>query len=498
MMMITTTRHRASSSSFATFACCRHLLRDEYCTTNTFNNNNNNNNRRRSYHPPGKRITLKEYVVGGGEEEEKEGFSETKLKTKMVFPELNKHLIISNRDDDIDDEEEEKMMIGKNQVLVKVRAFSVNPLDAEVARGYLAKFLPRLDGGEGIRLGKDFSGEIVKLGRGGGDGGKFEIGDEVFGAISAADFRNGTMAEYVLVDRKQLMRKPKRLTHKEACAIPFAAYTAYACLRMTRCVDRKDPKRILVFGGGSAVGECVARIALRSGFATTVVATAGKASEQMLMEDVGVERVIGYENKKKDGEMKNQDDGDSSSSSSGSTTSSNSSGSSSHNSGDRKTSEVREGENFSAKNSRFVDDAEPSFDVAIDTVGTAKTKFQAAKALKKGTGTYITLHGDMAQLIGESGVLRGGAQASLELLREKAFARLQYDIGYDWGYANANDFDATNLIEYLVDKGFLSVKVYDDTKHEQSGPFLGLESVERAFTALGDASKKGKIVVEMP
>ena len=496
MMMIRTTRHRASSSSFAIFACCRHLLRDEYCTTNTFNNNN----RRRSYHYHGKRITLKEYVVGGEEEEEKEGFSETKLKTKMAFPELNKHLIISGADDDDNNKEEEKMNIGKNQVLVKVRAFSVNPLDAEVARGYLGKFLPRLDGGKGgIGLGKDFSGEIVKLGRGGGDDrGKFEIGDEVFGAISAADFRNGTMAEYVLVDRKQLMRKPKRLTHKEACAIPFAAYTAYACLRTTGCVDRKDPKRILVFGGGSAVGECVARIALRSGFASTVVATAGKASKQMLMEDVGVERVIGYENKKKDGEMKNQDHGDSSSSSSGSTTSSNSSGSSSHNSGVRKTSEVREGENFSAKNSRFVDDAEPSFDVAIDTVGSAKTKFQAAKALKKGTGTYITLHGDMAQLIGESGVLRGGAQASLELLREKAFARLQYDIGYDWGYANANDFDATNLIEYLVDKGFLSVKVYDDTKHEQSGPFLGLESVERAFKALGDASKKGKIVVEMP
>ena len=72
-----------------------------------------------------------------------------------------------------------------------------------------------------------------------------------------------------------------------------------------------------MFGGGSSVGECVARIALRSGFASTVVATAGKASKQMLMEDVGVERVIGYENKKKDGEMKNQDHGDSSSSSSG-------------------------------------------------------------------------------------------------------------------------------------------------------------------------------------
>ena len=68
----------------------------------------------------------------------------------MAFPELNKHLIISGADDDDNNkEEEEKMNIGKNQVLVKVRAFSVNPLDAEVARGYLGKLPQRSDGGKG-------------------------------------------------------------------------------------------------------------------------------------------------------------------------------------------------------------------------------------------------------------------------------------------------------------------------------------------------------------
>ena len=437
----------------------------------------------------GKHVVLEEYV----KKEEDE---------QRVL--LNKHVVVTG------DSLEHENISDPNKVLVKVRAFSVNPLDVEVSRGYLDKFLsPRLlssssssssSKGKGIRLGKDFSGEIVKLG-GKNDNndnnsnsddsgerrrrGKFEIGDEVFGAISAADFKNGTMAEYVLVDRRQLMKKPKRLTHKEACAIPFAAYTAYACLRTTGCVDRKDPKRILVFGGGSAVGECVARIALRSGFATTVVATAGKASEQMLKEDVGVERVIGYENKKK------KDSNSSSSSSSGTSNSDSSDSSSSSKSNNEA------GQNFTAKNSRFVDEAEPSFDVAIDTVGTSKTKFQATKALKKGTGTYITLHGDMAQLIGESGVLRGAAQASVELLREKTFARLQYDMGYEWGYANTNDRDATNLIEYLVDKGLLSVKVYAGDE-EGGESFVGLESVERAFKALGDASKKGKIVVELP
>ena len=430
----------------------------------------------------GKHVVLKEYVTK--EEDE-----------RRVL--LNKHVVVTG------DRLEQENISDPNKVLVKVRAFSVNPLDVEVSRGYLDKFLSPLlssssSKSKGIRLGKDFSGEIVKLGGkhendNSSDGseerrrrGKFEIGDEVFGAISAADFKNGTMAEYVLVDQRQLMKKPKRLTHKEACAIPFAAYTAYACLRTTGCVDRIDPKRILVLGGGSAVGECVARIALRSGFATTVVATAGKASEQMLKEDVGVERVIGYENKKK------KDSNSSTTSSSSGTSNSDSSDSSSSSKSNNEA-----GQNFTAKNSRFVDEAEPSFDVAIDTVGTSKTKFQATKALKKGTGTYITLHGDMAQLIGESGVLRGAAQASVELLREKTFARLQYDMGYEWGYANTNDRDATNLIEYLVDKGLLSVKVYAGDE-EGGESFVGLESVERAFKALGDASKKGKIVVELP
>ena len=70
-------------------------------------------------------------------------------------------------------------------------------------------------------------------------------------------------------------------------------------------------------------------------------------------------------------------------------------------------------------------------------------------------------------------------------------------MGYEWGYANTNDRDATNLIEYLVDKGLLSVKVYAGDE-EGGESFVGLESVERAFKALGDASKKGKIVVELP
>ena len=446
-----------------------------------------NYSRRRHY---GKTIALKEYVAT----------TTTTTTRGESFPELGKHLVISE-----DDVENEPIPNSKNKVLVKVKAFSVNPLDLEVSRGYLDKFLRLGRKGndvEGVRLGKDFSGEVVKIGGGDGEnttgkGRKFKIGDEVFGAISAADFKNGTMAEYLLVDRKQLMKKPKRLTHKEACAIPFAAYTAYACLRTTGSVDRKDPKRVLVFGGGSAVGECVARIALRSGFATTVVATAGKASEQMLKEEVGVDRVIGYEKKKKTREENSngisskemsRDDSDSSSSSSSSSSSNN------NNNNNMSGGSIDDGQNFKAKNSRFVNDAEPSFDVVIDTVGTSKTKFQATQALKKGTGTYITLHGDMAQLVGESGVVLGGAQASLELLREKTFARLQYDMGYDWGYANTNDFDATNLIEYLVDKGLLSVKIYDNDEDT----FLGLESVERAFRALRDPSKKGKIVVEMP
>ena len=437
------------------------------------NDNDNDNNTKKKKKKKNEDISVGVFGVN---------FVEVKCKKRDLFFPSAAASIINQKEKEEEEEEDtnnnsNKIFLNKNKILVKVKAFAVNPLDIEVSKGYLKKFLgTKLDEEKNeVVLGKDFSGEIVSIGGGGGtkiqSNRKFKVGDEVFGAIAAADFRNGAYSEYVVVDAKTLMRKPASLTHKEACAIPFAAYTAYACLRTTECVDRKNPKRVLVFGGGSAVGECISRIALRGGFASNVVVTASKASEDLLKE-IGVERVIGYASTS----PKNISDDDSDRN---------------RNADEKVPAKEDEGGGGFLKSAQFVYDSEPSFDVAIDTVGTSKTKYQAMMALKKGTGTYITLHGEMAQLVGESGVVLGTAQASLELLREKTFSRLQYDVGYDWGYANTNDLDATNLIEYLVNRGLLSVKVCNERQ------FFGLQSVGEAHAALLNPSLKGKIVVEL-
>ena len=344
--------------------------------------------------------------------------------------------------------------LQRDEVLVEVEAFAVNPLDAMVADG---KYLDALFWKRGSKrgeekevfLGKDFAGRIrvtpkrddadVKVQSSSQSKSNRElprIGDEVYGAIASADFNRGSFATHVVVKKKELMRKPKFLSFSEAAAIPFAAFAAYECLRLTGCVDRSEPKSVLLFGGGSSVGECAARIALRAGFANRVVATASQASGRFLKESVGVERVIEY---------------------SGENTSS------------RSSSKNEVESNYAAKNTRFVSGDEPSFDVAIDCVGSPKTRFQAMQSLRPGLGRYVTLHGHMAELVGKSGVIKGSLFGFLELLREKVFARLQYDVSLDWAHANPLDADASRLIERLVSCGDLSVRVSKDDVQERVG-----------------------------
>ena len=72
------------------------------------------------------------------------------------------------------------------------------------------------------------------------------------------------------------------------------------------------------------------------------------------------------------------------------------------------------------------------FDVALDTVGTAHSERGALALLRKGVGRYVTLHGQLAGLVGERGVLVGGAAAALELARKKMLHRMSDDVGYHW------------------------------------------------------------------
>ena len=118
-----------------------------------------------------------------------------------------------------------KPVPGDEEVLVKVHAAGVNPLDWHYMRG--VPYIMRLESGfcrpKDQRLGVDFSGTVEAVGK---SVTSFKPGDEVFGG------RNGAFAEYVVVNAaRNIQIKPARITFEQAAGVPIAAVTALQALR---------------------------------------------------------------------------------------------------------------------------------------------------------------------------------------------------------------------------------------------------------------------------
>ena len=124
-------------------------------------------------------------------------------------------------------EEIEKPAAGENEVLIKVRAASVNPLDWHLMTGtpYFVRVMAGLLKPKDTRLGVDLSGHVEAVGR---NVTQFKPGDEVFGTGS------GTFAEYVCAEENKLALKPANITFEQAAAVPVAALTALQGLRDKR------------------------------------------------------------------------------------------------------------------------------------------------------------------------------------------------------------------------------------------------------------------------
>ena len=124
-------------------------------------------------------------------------------------------------------EEIEKPTAGDNEVLIKVRAASVNPADWHFMRGtpYFIRILAGLLKPKDTRLGVDVAGQVEAVGR---NVTQFKPGDEVFGAC------RGAFAEYVCASESALAMKPVNVTFEQAASVPIAAVTALQGLRATR------------------------------------------------------------------------------------------------------------------------------------------------------------------------------------------------------------------------------------------------------------------------
>lgn len=171
--------------------------------------------------------------------------------------------------------EVERPVAGPGQVLVRVMASGVNPLDLKIAAGkadHARVALPAI-------LGIDMAGVVDSVGEG-VDG--FTPGDEVWGMTGGVGGVQGSLAEYAAVDARLLARKPTSIGMREAAALPLVFITAWEGL-----VDRAHVtagKKVLVHGGAGGVGHIAVQVARAAG--ARVYAT-GSAAQRATIEGFG-------------------------------------------------------------------------------------------------------------------------------------------------------------------------------------------------------------------
>ncbi|GAA3564350.1 zinc-dependent alcohol dehydrogenase family protein [Kribbella ginsengisoli] len=180
---------------------------------------------------------------------------------------------------------------GPGEVLVRVVASGVNPLDTKIRAGKAAHAQTHLP----AILGLDASGVIEAVGPeapaasgagfpvggvGGPGGPGFAVGDEVFGLVGGVGDQQGTLAEFVAVDARLLARKPAALSFREAAALPLVFITAWEAL-----VDQakvRAGQRVLIHGGAGGVGQVAIQLAKAMG--AEVFATGSPGSRRAIEE----------------------------------------------------------------------------------------------------------------------------------------------------------------------------------------------------------------------
>lgn len=180
----------------------------------------------------------------------------------------------------------EKPSIKENEVLVRIKAISINPVDIKV-RSRQAPLAEDLAINNPLILGWDISGEIVKTGSETPD---FKIGDEVFGMINFVG-HGRAYAEYVAAPAEHLALKPENISHVEAAASTLAALTAWQAFDSYGKLRPAD--KILIHAGSGGVGHFAVQIAKHMG--ANVIATASASNKDFVL-GLGADQFIDYQN----------------------------------------------------------------------------------------------------------------------------------------------------------------------------------------------------------
>jgi len=175
-----------------------------------------------------------------------------------------------------------KPQISGSQVLVKMAAVAVNPIDTYIRNGANYWELPKP-----FILGCDLAGTVEAVGP---QGKRFKPGDRVWCSNQGLLGRQGTFAEYCAVEEKWLNPTPQGIGDEVAAACALVGITAH--LGLFREADLKRGETLLVNGGSGGVGSMVVQMAKAAG--ARVIATAGSAEKCAAVRELGADAVINY------------------------------------------------------------------------------------------------------------------------------------------------------------------------------------------------------------
>jgi NADPH2:quinone reductase len=178
------------------------------------------------------------------------------------------------------------------QVLVRVEAVDVNPIDTYVRSGMVAMPLPIP-----YIIGCDLAGTVEEVGP---RATRFKPGDRVWGSNQGLLGRQGTFAEYAAVDEDWLYATPTGVSSENAVALALVGITAH--LGLVRDAKIKADDTLFVNGGSGGVGSAVVQIAKAAG--ARVITTAGSVEKVALCRELGADLAINYKEEDVDARIK--------------------------------------------------------------------------------------------------------------------------------------------------------------------------------------------------
>lgn len=176
--------------------------------------------------------------------------------------------------------------LREGEVLIKIKAAGVNPVDAIIREGHYKNMMPH---DLPIIPGWDMAGIVEARGHAAR---RYEVGDEVYAYARRPEVKWGTFAEYIVIPESYLASRPQNISWEEAAGIPLAGLTAYQALYVAGNLEKGQ--RVLILGASGGVGSFAIQLAKVKG--AEVFGVASEKNHQY-MKSLGADHTIDYKDR---------------------------------------------------------------------------------------------------------------------------------------------------------------------------------------------------------